>query len=146
MKGIVEMVRDSAEPQGRDRFSCSRAVWELLLDIGLACGWRQHGTTYISLSRLKVDTPARHNYQPGDSLDYKRVDGEDAIAWASALDKAKRSAEFASIIKDCWAERRPNGAACPPTVEGVIFDFIAYAYGGEFAFANAAELQPPEEN
>ena len=137
------MVRKSPEPNGRDRFSCSRAVWELLQELGLECGWRQLGTTYVVPASRKVETPARHNYLPGDPLDYKCVDAQDAMAWASALATARQSPEFASLIKECWMRRLPNGPAYSPTVQGLIFEFTEYAYGGEFAFADAGPRQPP---
>src|ERR1043166_380685 len=107
MNGIVEMVRSTSTLNARDRFSCSRANWELLQELGLACGWEQQGTTYLAPSSLKMEAEllARHNYQPGDPLDYKRVDSEDALAWAGALGRAKRSAEFGAIIADCWTRR-----------------------------------------
>jgi hypothetical protein len=141
MSGIVEMVRNSRERNGRDRFSCSRAVWELLQELGVACGWHPQGTTYVAPPSLKVETPVRHNYQPGDPLDYKRVDATDAMAWASALEKAKQSRDFDSLIKDCWNHRLPQGPAYTPTLQSLIFEFIDYAYGGEFSFANAGALQ-----
>jgi len=144
MKKIVEMARNSTEANGRDRFSCSIAVWELLQELGLAFGWRQHGTTYVAPPSLKkLDAPARHNYQPGDALDYKRLDAEDAMAWAGALDSAKQSPHFSAMLEECWTRRVPDGTACPPTLHSLILEFTEYAYGGGFVFANARLQQPP---
>ncbi len=136
------MVRNSPEANGRDRFSCSMQVWELLQELGLAFGWLQHGTTYVAPPSLKVDAPARHNYQPGDALDYKRLDSEDAMAWASALDRAKQSPNFAAMIKEYWMRRVPDGTRSTPALYSLILEFTEYAYGGEFVFANAGPQQP----
>ena len=137
MSGCVEMTRNSSETHGRDRFACSHASWQLLQEIGLAGGWQQLGTTYLAPANLKVEMLARHDYQPGDALDFKRVDGEDATAWALALDKAKDSARLDALIDD-WSQRLPDCPSGTATVISLIFEFTEYAYGGEFVFANAA--------
>jgi hypothetical protein len=123
MAYIVDMFRDAAERKGRDRFSCSIAVWELLAEIGATFGWRPTGTTYIQPVHSKVESPARHNYQPGNAQDHKRVHAEDAAAWAAALAKAKQSPHFAAMIRS---------RELPP---GLLDEFIEFAYGGGFAFA-----------
>ena len=69
MGAVVEMYRDAVEVKGRDRFSCSLATWALLAELGQAFGWRPQGTTYRIPPRLKVETPALQDYQPGNALD-----------------------------------------------------------------------------
>ena len=138
----VEMVRDAAESGGRDRFSCTIAAWRLVFDLGQAFGWRPLGTTYLPRAGSVPLISARHDYQPGERSDQKQVTADDAIAWAKALDNARRSSHFAAMI----AMRLAGGAAVEdaPGEEthdaiaacaDIIDEFIEYAYGGEFAFA-----------
>jgi hypothetical protein len=142
-KRMVEMVRDAAESGGRDRFSCTSAAWELLLESGEAFGWRPQGTTYVSRPGSTQLISAKHDYQPGGPTDQKQLTSEDAIAWAKALDEARRSPHFAAMlakrsgrdpaaIDDTPAEQtHGHSAACA--------EFIEYAYGGAFAFAASAD-------
>ena len=135
MSGTVEMFREAVEPKGRDRFSCSVAVWELLAEIGQTFGWHPKGTTYLVLPRQKVDTPALRNYEPGTSLDHKRVEAEDAIAWARALEVAKRSPHLGAMMN---ARSVVSGTTDGPTADlppPLLDEFIAFAYGGAFVFA-----------
>jgi len=141
MSGMVEMVRNTPVPNGRDHFSCSINAWGFLQELGLTFGWRPQGTTYMAPAKLKAGVPARHNYQPGDALDYKRLDVEDAMAWARALETAKQSPQFASMVEGHWAQRQPEGDAPAQTLHTLIYEFIEYAHGGEFAFA-AREQSP----
>lgn len=130
MNGVVEMFRDAAERHGRDRFSCSLPVWRFLKDLGVTFGWQPRGATYAAVAKPDIDLPARHDYQPGDARDRKYVDADDAIAWANALEAAKRSSHSAAMI-DAAAQSTPLEAP----LRSLIDEFIAYAYGGAFAFA-----------
>ena len=132
MNGVVEMFRDAAERHGRDRFSCSLPVWRVLKDLAVTFGWQARGTTYSTGSNPPIDLPARHDYQPGDSQDRKYVDAEDAIAWANALEAAKRSAHFTAMI-----DAAADGVSMEAPLRSLIDEFVAYAYGGAFAFAIA---------
>lgn len=137
MNDVVEMVRNTAVPKGRDRFSCSLGVWTFLQDLGQAFGWQPSGTTYIAPANRKAAVTARHNYQPGDALDYKRVDSEDAMAWARALEAARQSLLLDSMIAARWPEPEALPGA-EATVSSMISEFTEYAFGGEFAFASEA--------
>ena len=133
MSATVQMFRMAAEPRGRDRFSCSLHVWELLREIGETFGWQPMGTTYITPPNRNVDTSVRHNYQPGDALDHKCVEAADALAWARALEVAKRSPHFAAMMKSRSAASDVDlvGELLP----GLLAEFIEFAYGGTFTFA-----------
>jgi hypothetical protein len=143
MSSTVAMVRDAVERPGRDRFSCSLLAWDFLRDLGEAFGWRPRGTTYTTVVNPAIEISVRHNYQPGDALDSKRVDAEDAIAWASALETAKRSPHFAAMIETRSVGMVPGGGApMEAALQSVIEEFVAYAYGGAFAFAISPEPVP----
>lgn len=132
MNAVVEMFRDAAERHGRDRFSCSLPVWRFLKDLAVTFGWQPRGTTYSTVANPAVDLPARHDYQPGDARDRKHVDAEDAIAWANALEAAKRSSHSTAMI-----QAAADGALPEAPLHSLIDEFVAYAYGGAFAFATA---------
>jgi hypothetical protein len=139
MSGTVEMFRPAAEREGRDRFSCSVAVWELLAEIGQTFGWQPKGTTYLVSPKQKVETPALRNYQPGNALDHKRVEAEDAIAWASALEVAKRSPHLAAMMNARSEAIGASDGAAIDRLAPLLDEFIEFAYGGAFAFAISRE-------
>jgi hypothetical protein len=129
----VELFRDAAESQGRDLFSCPAELWELLVELGETFGWRPLGTTYLVPPKSKVVTPARQNYQAGSAQDYKRVEAQDAIAWAGALDGAKRSPHFIAMVSARSAAI--GGGSSEAALLSLIDEFIQYVYGGAFTFA-----------
>ena len=134
MAGVqVQLFRDAAESQGRDRFSCPGVVWEVLLELGETFGWRPLGATYLVPAKLKVTSPARQNYQAGGALDYKRVDAEDAMAWAGALEGAKNSPALIGMLT-ARSAAIGNGVTAE-SLRSLIDEFIQYAYGGAFTFA-----------
>lgn len=125
MSAIVEMFREAATPKGRHRFSCPLAAWELLRELGQAFGWQPQGTTYVLPEKSKVEAPALRNYEPGNVRDHKKVEAEDAKAWAQALQVARASPHAAAMI-----EARSAGELPP----GLIDEFIEFAFGGAFEF------------
>jgi len=131
---VVQMVRDAAEAQGRDRYSCSLPVWEFLRELGHTFGWLPQGTTYTSASDREPQASARHNYQPGDALDSKRVEAADALAWARALDAARHSPHFAGITDAGSGATAPSGMESGASLRSLVDEFIQYAYGGAFTF------------
>jgi len=132
MNITVQMFRMALEPHGRDRFSCPLPVWELLREVGESFGWQPTGTTYIAPPKRNVDTSVRHNYQPGDSLDHKCVEAEDAVAWARALEVAKSSPHFVAMMQARSTTRSIDIAGeLPPSL---LDEFIEFAYGGTFTF------------
>lgn len=145
MSHTVNMVRNSAEPGGRDHFSCTSDTWNLLLDLGKAFGWKPLGTSYVpSDIAIVPDNLARHDYQPGDAQDSKLVDAADTLEWAKALSEARDSPHMTAMIGD-----RPPPVTLPETATveaarsanapfSIIMDeFITYAFGGEFVFFHA---------
>ena len=143
MKAIVEMFRDSAVPKGRDRYSCPVPIWELLWELGRAFGWHPTGTTYVVPAKHIVAAPARRNYQPGGSRDYKKVEEQDAVAWAQALEVAKESPHAAAMIQARSAAHA--GETGGELQSGVLDEFIQFAYGGAFEFAICNEEAPDAE-
>jgi hypothetical protein len=144
MSFMVVMVRESAKAGGRNRFSCSSAAWDLLLDLGRDNGWKPSGTSYArnNAAAAAVPAPVRHGYRPGNHRDYKRIDAEDAVAWARSLSEARRSPQLAAVIGErpgpvvlregtSVEELRSANAPFPAVMD----EFIEYAFGGEFAFA-----------
>lgn len=120
---------------GRDarRFVCASSTWEFLRDLGQTFGWHPRGTTYVTSSRQKTPPSAhiRHNYQPGGEQDYKRIDAEDAIEWASALGSARNSSHFVGMIS---AYVGLSGVS-QEQLMSVLDEFIAFAHEGAFVFA-----------
>lgn len=140
---VVSMVRDSAELGGRDRFACSLPIWTLLLQLAESFGWKPSGTTYSSARPLLVESAVRHNYQPGDAQDQKRVAAEDALAWAMALNEARHSPHLLGMLESTAAATAAAAGAADAPFTVVLDEFIAYAFGGAFYFAREAEI-PPE--
>jgi hypothetical protein len=125
MSAIVKMFRGAGTPSGGTQFSCPTPIWDLLWELGSAFGWQPTGTTYVMPAKSISQMPARRNYQPGGSRDLKQVEEQDAVAWARALEVAKASPHFATMIEARSAELLP----------GMLDEFIEFAYGGAFEFS-----------
>jgi hypothetical protein len=138
-KPIVEMFRDAQRPRGRNRFSCSLPIWDLLWEIGRAFGWQPKGTTYVMPAKSTVEVPARRDYQPSGSQDQKRVQDADAVAWARALEVAKASPHLAAMLEARSDALLGSGKAGGEMLPGVLDEFIEFAYGGTFEFAICGE-------
>lgn len=135
MSAIVEMFREAAAPKGRNRFACPLPMWELLSELGRAFGWRPKGTTYVVPAKSTVEAPARRDYQPGGSQDHKKVEAEDAVAWARALEVAKVSPHATAMIEARSVALAGSGKNGGQMLPGVLDEFIEFAYGGAFEFA-----------
>jgi hypothetical protein len=144
MQFIVSMVRNNIEPGGRDRFSCSSSAWELLIEVAQTFGWKAQGTTYRLPTEENPEQDARHDYRPGSRRDFKFVTRSDATAWAHALSEARKSSHLDAMIGT-----RPGVVTLPPETSAealgsanapfavVMNEFIQYAFGGAFCFAQA---------
>jgi hypothetical protein len=135
MSVIVEMSRHAAAPGGRNRFSCPLPIWELLWELGHAFGWQPKGATYVLPARSTVEAPARRNYQPGSVYDHKQVESDDAMAWARALEAARRSPHTQAMLEARSAALASADKVSGELLPGVIDEFIEFAYGGAFEFA-----------
>ena len=135
MSVTVEMSRHAAAPGGRNRFSCPLPIWELLWELGHAFGWQPKGATYVLPARSTVEAPARRNYHPGSVYDHKQVESDDAMAWARALEAAKRSPHTQAMIEARSAALASADKVSGELLPGVVDEFIEFAYGGAFEFA-----------
>jgi hypothetical protein len=133
---MIEMVRDAAERGGRDRYACSLSAWNLFRQLGETFGWQPQGTTYIPSAGTKQPLTARHDYSPGVAEDRKCVESGDALAWARALEMARKSSHLQVLISQTLAtggaEADPGNTV--PRFEAMLDEFIQYAYSGAFAF------------
>ena len=66
-------------------------------------------------------------------MDYKRIESADALAWARALDGAKRSSAFVSMVTARAAS--VGTGVTDAALLSLIDEFIQYLYGGAFTFA-----------
>ncbi len=136
------MVRNSSEPGGRDLFSCSPDAWALLLEIGLAFGWKAQGASYVPGEfAIATDSPARHGYQPGDVQDSKLINAVDALEWATALSTARDSPHLSAMIGDRSPVAGSHETAMAKELRSaetpfdtIMDEFITYAFGGSFVF------------
>jgi hypothetical protein len=117
-------------------------IWEFLWELGLAFGWHPQGTTYVVPAKSTVESPARRDYKPGGSQDYKQVAMEDAVAWARALEVAQASPHVAGMIEARSAALAGSGTVGSELLPGVLDEFIAFAYGGAFEFAILSDDAP----
>jgi hypothetical protein len=131
----VTLVRDATEPGGRNVFSCTEREWELLVQLGQVFGWPARGATYIRHKGSSVEDDVRHGYKAGESQDPKRVDSEDALSWATALDRARGSERIDALIEK--TEAGQQNAINSVLFAAILDDFIEYAYGGEFSFSKS---------
>jgi hypothetical protein len=129
----VTLSRDAREPGGRNVFSCTRHEWDLLVELGQDFGWSARGATYVRQNSSSADDDVRHGYKAGETRDPKRVDSNDALSWAAALDRARRSDRMKSVLEKT-AQAEPFDTA---HFAAILDDFIEYAYGGEFSFSKA---------
>jgi len=143
MSAIVEMHRDAAERGGRDRFSCPTATWELLQEVGQTFGWHPAGASYVAATSRKSASPVRRDYRPGGTLDEKRIEQDDATAWAGALELAMDSPHLAAMIEArAAAITAAGGPITAAPLPGVIAEFIEFAYGGAFSFVIVSDAEP----
>jgi hypothetical protein len=145
-EGRVEVLMFRANSEaGRDLFSCEIPGWHFLQTLGHAFGWQPVGTSYSQSAPPKSDVVVRHDYEPGERADLKQVDREDALEWARALAKAKRSEQFVEMLRTSSNPVSPH-AATAVSLSTLVDEFTEYAFGGAFTFslAHKAELDVRE--
>lgn len=129
---VVELSRTS----GDDQFTCSLADWNFLRDLGRTFGWRPTGTIYLPQQGQRArHNPIKHDYQPGDSQDSKRVEADDSARWAAALDGAKRSPFIAGMLRKHAQLQDANQTVDESTLHAQLQSFIEFARRGAFTIA-----------
>src|SRR5687768_16868869 len=124
---MIQMTRSARESKGRDLFACSNALWLLLQDLGETFGWQPQGTTYLTSGKQVPVLPARHDYNPGGSLDGKQVENDDALAWARALEAAQQSAQFHDFLIEHSGGTTPENQAQMQTLHSLVYEFTEFA-------------------
>jgi hypothetical protein len=129
---VVELSRTS----GDEQFICSLADWNFICNLGRTFGWHATGATYLPQhgERARLN-PIKHDYQPGDSQDSKRVEAEDAARWAAALDRARRSPFIAGMLRTHAQLRGPNQASADRALHARLQSFSEFARRGAFTIA-----------
>lgn len=138
MKDTIELVREITQFERPESYSCSYLVWDFLRELGETFGWRPAGTTYVAPPKRKIEIPVSRNYQPGDALDRKRVEADDAMAWAKALETARHSPHFDAIAKASTAASAADADALVARLSAETDEFARFAKGGAFTFALSA--------
>ena len=129
---IVELSRTS----GDEQFICSLQDWNFLRDLGLTFGWHPTGTTYLPQQGQRArHNPIKHDYQPGDSQDSKRVEADDAARWAAALDGARRSPFIAGMLRTHAQLQGVNHTVAEHSLHAELQSYIEFARRGSFTIA-----------
>ena len=136
---VVEMFRYTRGASAPDTRAFPAPIWDLLWELGRAFGWRPTGTTYVVPPNSPVEMPALRNYEPGGTQDHKRVEEEDAIAWARALDQAKASRHTAAMIDAQSLALASSGKETEELHADVLDDFVEFVRGGAFEFGISGE-------
>jgi len=121
---------------GDDQCTCALSDWNFIRDLGLTFGWHPSGTTYLPQQGHRArHNPIKHDYQPGDDQDRKRIEAEDAAHWAAALEAAKRSPFFVGMLRQHAQLRDGNRADAEPSLHSQLQGFIEIARRGAFTIA-----------
>lgn len=132
---IIQMTRESGQP-GRDQFSCTLPDWDFMLELGRTFGWRPVGTTYLPQRGQQArHKPLKHDYQPGDIRDGKRVEAEDSSLWVAALERARRSSSLPGMLQAHAQGQEPGNKATERSLQLLLQNFIAFARRGPFTIA-----------
>lgn len=125
---VVELSRAS----GDEQFTCSLPDWHFIVDLGQTFGWQPTGTTYLPQQGERArHNPIKHNYQPGDSQDSKRVEADDSAHWAAALDGANRSPFISGMLR----KHAQLHMSAEHSLHSQLKNFIEFARGGGFTIA-----------
>ena len=121
---------------GDDQFTCTLTDWNFIRDLGLTFGWHPTGTTYLPQQGQRArHNPIKHDYQPGDSQDRKRVEADDSAHWAAALDRAKRSPFILGMLRKHAQPRDGNRPSAESSLYSQLQSFIEFARRGAFTIA-----------
>lgn len=132
---VVELFRDPGTPGGA-QFSCSLSDWNFLWELARTFGWHPIGTTYLLRHGQPAQhLPIKHDYQPGDSQDRKRVEANDCWQWIAALEGARRS-PFLSGMLQAHAKLQPSDSGATEAALGLLIqNFIEFARRGPFTIS-----------
>lgn len=129
---IVELSRVS----GEDLFTCTLTDWNFIRDLGQTFGWHPAGTTYLPQQGQRArHNPIKHDYQPGDSQDSKRVEADDSAQWAAALDRAARSPFISAMLRKHAQLQNRNDTDAEHSLHSQLQTFIQFARRGAFTIA-----------
>lgn len=132
---IVELFRERGE-KGGDQFSCTLAEWNFLRELGKTFGWHPIGTTYLPQKGQPArHKPIKHDYQPGDSEDRKRVESDDSAQWAATLDRARRSPFISGMLHARAQLQESESTSSAQALESLLNNFIEFARRGSFTIA-----------
>jgi hypothetical protein len=121
---------------GDDAFSCTLTDWNFFRDLGLTFGWHPAGTTYLPQQGQRArHNPIKHDYQPGDSQDRKRVEAEDSGQWTAALDQARRSPFISGMLRQHVQLSEGNRVSDEQSLRSQLQSFIEFARRGAFTIA-----------
>jgi hypothetical protein len=79
--------------------------------------------------------PIKHDYQPGDSQDRKRVESEDCAQWTAALQAARRSPFIAGMLQAHAQLQKQDHEVTEESLRLLLDNFIEFARRGPFTIA-----------
>ncbi|MBL8265689.1 hypothetical protein [Steroidobacter sp.] len=121
---------------GDREFSCALPDWNFIVELGQTFGWQPAGTTYLPQQGQRARlNPIKHDYQPGDSQDRKRVEAHDSEHWSVALAGAKRSPFISAMLRKHSQLQAGSGTSTEASMHSQLQSFIELARRGAFTIA-----------
>ena len=122
---VAEVIKyETIDPEYRT-FSCCVSNWEKALKLGEEMGWKPIGT--ILKKTLNTEKPVISDYEPS-TWDYVKIfREEDALSFASALEK--------SLNKKAKKNKKHDTDENKPLSRGFLKEFISFLKKGKFGFA-----------
>lgn len=129
---IVELSREPST----DQFTCSLPDWNFMRDLGQTFGWHPVGTTYLPQQGQRArHNPIKHDYQPGDTQDRKRIEAADSAQWVTALEVAKRSPFISGMLRTHVKLCGASGTHTEQSLHLHLQNFIEFARRSGFTIA-----------
>lgn len=131
--GVVVVL---SRERGDELFTCPLPDWNFIHELGRTFGWHPAGTTYLPQHGQQArDNPIKHDYQPGDSQDRKRVEADDSALWVTALDGARRSPFISGMLRNRVKLQGANATGTEQSLDLLLRNFIEFARRGAFTIA-----------
>lgn len=131
-----DLVLELSREPSADQFTCSLPDWNFMRDLGQTFGWHPVGTTYLPQQGQRArHNPIKHDYQPGDSQDRKRVEAADSAQWAEALEIARRSPFISGMLRTHVQLQGASAANTEQSLQLQVRNFISFARRGAFTIA-----------